>query len=182
MTTTLRRLAAAIALVVPIAMGCAAVAWTVAVRSDCVRSARILTGSMTPGVPEGSLVVGTPSSPEKLRVGQIIMFRPPAPYGEPGDVPVVHRVVAVSRHGTEIAVRTKGDANRLPDPWIFDAQNTTVYQVRVAWPGVGRLVEVAGRSSGQTLLALPVLFTTPWLLRSIWRRRSAESPPTQPQE
>jgi signal peptidase len=147
-------------------------AWTAAARADLVRSARVLTGSMAPDMPAGSLALGTPAQAEDLQTGDVIMFRPPPPFGEPGGLPVVHRVVEVADVHGIVEVHTQGDANDLPDPWSLDAGRTTIYKVRLALPGVGRGVEFAGRGSAQVLLALPVLLLTGWGLRLIWKTGS----------
>jgi signal peptidase I len=167
--TILRRAVTATTIVLMATAAITPIAWTVAVRLDAIRSARVLTGSMTPAIPAGSLVVGTPAEAQDLRVGQVIIFRPPSPFGEPGMLPVVHRIHDLAKSDGVVQVHTKGDANELPDPWTLDADRTTIFQVRAAVPGAGRAVELAGRSSGQVALALPVLLVATWALKRIWK-------------
>jgi signal peptidase I len=167
--TILRRAVTAMTIALMATAAVAPIAWTVAVRLDVIRSARVLTGSMTPEIPAGSLVVGTPAEPQDLRIGEVIIFRPPSPFGEPGTLPVVHRIHDVAEVDGVVHVHTKGDANELPDPWTLDADRTTIYQVRAAVPGAGRAVELAGRSSVQVGLALPVLLLAAWALKRVWK-------------
>lgn len=101
-----------------------------AVRSGQLRCLRVLTGSMTPTIRPGSLVVGTPASGASLRVGEIIMFLPPAPYGAPGGDPIVHRVASISEQDGAPIIRTKGDDNPAVDPWKLDGSRTTFARLR----------------------------------------------------
>ena len=72
----------------------------------------VLTGSMRPGMPPGSLVVVRPVAPEQLRIGDAITYQLRS--GEP-DV-VTHRVISVSTtFNGERLFSTQGDANPTPD-------------------------------------------------------------------
>lgn len=74
--------------------------------------AAITSGSMQPTFERGDLVAmqKISTTPE---VGDIIMFD-----CKDSLLPVTHRVVAV----TESGVRTQGDANGIPDPWIVSEE------------------------------------------------------------
>ena len=71
-----------------------------------VRTANIVSGSMTPAIPVGSLVAATPGTCEELEQGDIIMF-------ELDGTTVTHRVVSNDVEAREVV--TKGDANDRPD-------------------------------------------------------------------
>jgi len=73
----------------------------------------VLTGSMEPAYPPGTLVVVRPVPPEELGTGDVVTYQL-----ESGEAPVAtHRVVAVSADLTgEISFTTQGDANDAPDP------------------------------------------------------------------
>jgi len=72
----------------------------------------ILTGSMEPGLPPGTLVVVKPVQPEKIAVGTVITYQLDS--GRP--TVVTHRVVRVGIDGTgERIFSTQGDANNAPD-------------------------------------------------------------------
>jgi signal peptidase I len=73
----------------------------------------VLTGSMAPGMPVGSVAVVRPVEPASVKVGDVITYQAPL-----ADHRVVtHRVVAVLESGPHPVLRTKGDANISPDPW-----------------------------------------------------------------
>lgn len=67
----------------------------------------ILTGSMRPTMPEGTLVVIKKTSAENLKTGDVITFLP-----SKAESYVTHRIKAVNKDGTFI---TKGDANNTED-------------------------------------------------------------------
>jgi len=72
----------------------------------------VLTGSMQPTLPPGTLVVVKPAAPEDIGVGTVITYQLES--GEP--TVVTHRVTAVVRSlGGEVRFRTRGDANSAPD-------------------------------------------------------------------
>jgi signal peptidase len=67
-------------------------------------------GSMTPGIPVGSLVVAAPIDPAEIEVGNVVVFDDPE-----ADRQVTHRVVTVLDQEGGLYFETKGDANRRPD-------------------------------------------------------------------
>lgn len=72
----------------------------------------VLTGSMEPGLPPGTLVVVRPVEPEDIAVGDVITFQLES--GKP--TVATHRVVAVgTRLDGEQVFTTQGDANGAPD-------------------------------------------------------------------
>ncbi|MGZ4591060.1 MAG: signal peptidase I [Actinomycetes bacterium] len=129
-----------------------------AVRADQVRCMRVLTGSMRPTVPAGSLVVGTPQPASGVRVGEVVMFVPPPPYRAPGGSPIVHRVYRVSsKHGHRY-LTTKGDGNPVADPWLLDADRTTLYRLRWHSLRAGAVLGIArrwGAAAAASLLVVP---------------------------
>ncbi|WP_162246463.1 signal peptidase I [Aeromicrobium sp. Root495] len=72
----------------------------------------VLTGSMQPTMPPGTLVVAKPVDPEALEVGDVVTVQ----LRSGQDVYVTHRVSAVKHRldGTTL-FETKGDANDTPD-------------------------------------------------------------------
>lgn len=80
----------------------------------------ILTGSMQPAMPPGTLVISKPTPVGDIGVGTVITYQLAS--GQPQVV--THRVVAVGedRHGEPI-FRTQGDANPTPDrAWVRPVQ------------------------------------------------------------
>ena len=72
----------------------------------------VLTGSMQPGLPPGTLIVVRPVNDADLALGDIVTYQL-----ESGEAPVVtHRVVAMGYDGRgELRLQTQGDANDVPD-------------------------------------------------------------------
>lgn len=92
------------------------------------RFAVVLTSSMEPTIPKGSLVMTVPKWLREPKVGDVILFK--VQLGN-GTYKIVHRVV-----GQELGYRTKGDAEEYGDPWTVDYDD--VYGVVViAIPYVG---------------------------------------------
>lgn len=73
----------------------------------------ILTGSMSPGLPAGTLVVVKPTPPDEIRVGDVLTFQLES--GRPALV--THRVIArsVNTATGELSFTTRGDANEVAD-------------------------------------------------------------------
>lgn len=89
----------------------------------------VLTGSMEPDRPPGTLVVVRPTDIDDLRTGDVVTYQLSS--GQPQVV--THRVVAVgSRPGVGTILQTQGDANSVPDQeWVREAQvrGRVVYSV-----------------------------------------------------
>ena len=83
----------------------------------------IVSGSMVPTIPVGSVVYDEVAPVDDIEVGDIITFVPPPEYDI--DDPVTHRVVEVgvagenSSHPGVRLFRTKGDANEDADAWTM---------------------------------------------------------------
>src|SRR4051794_1302763 len=71
----------------------------------------VLTGSMTPTIPVGSVVMDRPVDPGTLKVGDIATYQV-AP-GKPDYI--THRIIAIDATKSPTLFRFKGDANRGPD-------------------------------------------------------------------
>lgn len=78
----------------------------------------VLTGSMEPKIKVGSLIVTRPIEPEKVVIGDIILFRPVSV----GENMITHRVIGIGQ-SSSLYFETKGDANDTPDPFTVPAQN-----------------------------------------------------------
>jgi signal peptidase len=83
----------------------------------------ILTGSMTPSIPPGHIVVNVPVDTADLRVGDVIAYMP-KDTSRTGNLPITHRVQALHKNGKgEVAaIITKGDANPAADNPITPSQ------------------------------------------------------------
>lgn len=136
-------------------------------RTGEYRTLTMLTGSMTPAFPTGSVVVVSPQPVEDLRAGQVITFHAPTPDRRV----VTHRVVSVDRSGATPVVVTKGDANAAPDPWRAVLSDDVVWRARFAVPLLGDVIRLARQPAAQLVLtrALPAVLLG-WLLVAVWRK------------
>lgn len=135
------------------------------------RTLTMLTASMRPAYPPGSIVVVTEEPVSTLKPGDVITFHAPTP-----NRPVVtHRVVTVEREGAATRVTTRGDANNAADPWgEFAINSATVWRARGEIPLAGHAIANLRRPEVQLVLtrALPLTLLA-WLLVSVWRRDDA---------
>lgn len=141
------------------------------------RTATVLSGSMRPVFGPGDMIFVTPERLRDVRVGQVITYK----------IPVLdhhvesHRVVRILQRGDEPVVVTKGDANRLPDPWNAQLHGRVVWVERFSVPMLGRLV-LWLRSPlfhDLTVFVLPILLAA-YGLRRIWRTPSNQAPVDAP--
>jgi signal peptidase len=87
------------------------------------RLAIVRGGSMEPAMPIGSIALTLPVTPDEVKVGDIIVFKPPRhPTIMNPNVNVSHRVIEVQADG-ELYFITKGDASEDPDPVPIPAAN-----------------------------------------------------------
>lgn len=135
-------------------------------RTGAYRAVTVLTASMGEFAPAGSVLISTPVPSTSVAVGDVITYRIPV-----GDHRVVtHRVVEVVEGGDAPVVRTRGDANDTPDPWLARLAPGPVWKGRFAVPGAGFAVSWLRQPWLQALLvrAVPLLLAVAWL-RTIWR-------------
>lgn len=132
----------------------------------------MLTGSMSPTIRPGDIVVDTQEPVSAMRVGQIVSYHIPV-YDHHVES---HRIVWLKRlPDGSVQFRTKGDANQAPDPWTATSTSPSVWQVRAVVPGVGLairdlrqpLVSDALRWGAPGLLVLVLLIT-------IWTRTESD--------
>jgi len=128
----------------------------------------MLTGSMSPLISPGDVVVSAPIPVEKVRVGDIITYHIPVQ-----DHRVeTHRVVDVMRTADgAVTVQTKGDANNGVDPWVATLNGDVAYKEVASIPYLGNLIRLLREPVVMSILmygAPGVLVTG--LLISIWRR------------
>jgi signal peptidase len=111
----------------------------------------VLSGSMEPALPVGSVVFTVPVDPESVRTGDVITFRNP---DRPGTL-VSHRVVGVERGPAGLAIKTKGDANPSEDQWAVGADDI-VGRVRWHVPYLGYVTDFVRTPLGfLTVIAFP---------------------------
>lgn len=114
----------------------------------------VLSGSMSPELAPGDVVVVRDRPPEDIEVGDVITYRAE----DQGVDRVTHRVVDRQRTDDGVVFRTKGDANDLPDAEPVSADQI----VGTVWfhlPAVGRAILFVQRPLGALLcILLPGLY------------------------
>jgi signal peptidase len=92
----------------------------------------ILSGSMEPNLPVGSLAVVVPVQPEDVRIGQVVTYLP-----NPDDpTPITHRVTGIThRADGGLTFTFQGDANSAPDKPVQDYQVRAKVLYAVPWLG-----------------------------------------------
>ena len=130
----------------------------------------VRSGSMTPAIPVGSLVIATRTSADRLQVGDVIVFERPDRRG----TMVVHRIFAVEQTPSGRAFLTKGDANGSPDAWRVAATGegwrAESYLSRLGFL-VGWLHVALSRRGWLGAIAILVAI---WALITIWQAEEPE--------
>ncbi len=113
----------------------------------------ILTGSMRPTLPPGTLVVVKPTPFEQIGIGDVVTYQLNSGKSEV----VTHRVVGLTsdKQGRP-ALRTQGDANRTPDPKVVIAKQvkgTLWYSA----PKLGRVSNLLNQSQRDLVLSVVVI-------------------------
>jgi signal peptidase len=123
-----------------------------------VRLVPVLTGSMAPGMPAGSLALTTRLAAEDVRPGQVVAFRPPSAYAREGGRLVLHRVVSATVTPTGLETVTRGDANAVRDPWTLSlGPDAELGRERLSVPHLGRIVAGGPLAAASLLLGLAML-------------------------
>jgi len=130
-------------------------------------SSVVMSGSMEPTIPVGSVVVVRKVSPEDVKVGDVIAFRT-------GESRTIHRVVEKVVTNGSFYFRTKGDANEDPDPWIVKPEDVSG-ALMLTIPYYGYLIWFAHTPFGIVLFILvPAIILIANEVRNILKRRKGE--------
>lgn len=108
----------------------------------------VLSGSMEPDIRTGSVVLTRPAESLEIQTGDVIVFRRAVDGEHTEPILIAHRVVDA---GDGTAFRTKGDANKNPDPFLVPADDV-VGVVVCDIPYLGRLAGLAGSPYGISVL------------------------------
>jgi signal peptidase len=116
----------------------------------------VVSQSMEPAVPMGSIVVSHPKAvPDEMGIGDVITFSVADLGGEA--VFVTHRVVEVIGNGADVRYRTQGDSVNAPDLELV-APDQILGRMWFSLPLVGYLVAFIRTPLGYlTLVGLPAL-------------------------
>jgi signal peptidase len=117
-----------------------------------VKALSVATGSMTPAIPQGSLVIIRRVPLSTIKVGEVVTYHDAA---KPGQT-ITHRVVAKTTKNGIPVFTTKGDANKVADPQV--AGGSIVGEVVYHLNGAGRVVTWLHSLFGIILIAaIPAL-------------------------
>lgn len=111
----------------------------------------VLSGSMEPELPTGSLIYVTKTDPATLKEGHIITFR------LDGDTVVTHRIVEVLEENGQRSFRTKGDANDVEDSVPVTAGQLLGVPL-FSLPGLGYLTAYITSPAGRYITIAVCLF------------------------
>lgn len=147
-----------LAAVAPLALG---------MRTYVVRS-----GSMTPTIDTGDLVITRSVSPSEVSVGDIAMFKDPEDAGKL----ITHRVRSVQERNGRFYFITRGDANTGFEHWNVPATGT-LGEVAYRLPKLGYLIGPVSSTPGQLLfVVLPALGMCALGLIRIWAPQRVANP------
>ncbi|MCD6483060.1 MAG: signal peptidase I [Candidatus Aenigmarchaeota archaeon] len=111
----------------------------------------VLSGSMSPEINAGDIVISMRVNPEEIKVNDIITFR----YKDEPENCITHRVVNVIDENGRLSFMTKGDANEDPDQRIVESSEL-IGKVAFVIPYLGYLPHFARTKIGfVTLVIIP---------------------------
>ena len=129
------------------------------------RASYILTGSMSPGMPVGSLVMTRKVPASQIHKGDVITFPDP---DKPG-VDVTHRVAAIEITDKGAAFLTKGDANTTLDAWRVPREGL-IYRRVFSIAHVGFIFGWMHTPTTHLLVTLfPAFALATWILIWVWK-------------
>ncbi len=162
-----------------------AVAIFVLSASGTARLVPVLSDSMAPDMPVGSLALTTQVPLDTIEVGDVIVFSNP-------NLPstrIIHRVSHI--FGVEesasfsnwspdaLFVTTKGDNNPAEDPWVVTVADPTMWKMNTSVPYLGLpAIWLAQPLAPLWLGSAGVLGVMVWILRALWRRPEPRAPET----
>jgi signal peptidase I len=130
--TAPERLSTLLLVVLVLALGAA----TWGVLTGQWRAHSVLSGSMEPSLPVGSVAITERVRTSSLEVGDVITFREP---DDPAQL-VTHRIVSITKEDGRLRYETKGDANDAKDPWKVTLRGHHSYLVIADVPYLGYVV------------------------------------------
>jgi len=132
----------------------------------------ILSGSMTPTLRVGDVIVERKVVATDIKIGDVITFPAPKAHGKT----YTHRVVSIKRRSDEkLAFVTQGDANPTSESWAVAADGTLgLAQFRIG--KLGYITNRAGSKYGRLLLlVIPVILLGIYEFRRIWAEPSEDA-------
>ena len=145
--------------------------------TNTVRFVPVLSNSMAPIMPVGSLALTLPVQRQDVRVGDVIVFTNPNTAG----VRVIHRVTRVystadaSKFANwstkQLFLGTKGDNNAVADPWVVTIADATIWRRTASIPGLGEpAIWIADPLIRLGCFVVAGVALGVWALVALWRR------------
>jgi signal peptidase I len=135
----------------------------------------VQSGSMTPTIRTGDLVISQTIHPEQAQIGDIVMFKDPGGTGEL----ISHRVRAIHLRGDRAYFITRGDANSGFEHWNVP-ESGTVGQVVYRLPKLGYVIGGVSSPAGKLLfVALPAVLLLVLGLIRIWTPERSDTDPAE---
>jgi signal peptidase I len=133
-------------------------------------SLTVLSGSMTPVLRTGDVVVAKKIAPTAARPGDVVTFRDP----DDASKLITHRIVTMRVLDGHSRFVTRGDANTGVERWTV-RNGGTIARVDLRVPKLGYMTNLVGSRFGRFgFLVLPALLLGLLELRRIWRPRHAQ--------
>jgi signal peptidase len=137
----------------------------------------ILSNSMAPDMPVGSLAIALPIERESVAAGDVIIFT--APIGP--ERRVIHRVTHVYAGEeteqfvdwtpTKSYMETKGDNNPAADPWVLTMSDATIWRQESVVPSAGwPAIWLGDPKIRFAAFGLAGMAVVAWSLVVVWRR------------
>ena len=123
----------------------------------------MLSGSMSPTIPTGSVVVDQMLHPMELRPGDVVTFTDP-------DRPerlLTHRLRSMEVEGQVVHMATRGDANDADEYWDIPLDGT-VGRVAYSVPVVGYARAYVHQQAGRKAVYAVLAVTGLWILIDVW--------------
>ena len=129
----------------------------------------VVSGSMSPSLEVGDLLIIQGASPENIQKDDIIVFTPPPEYGS---AHTIHRVTRIRQLGNgTLLFKTKGDANDSEDPyWIpdFRVHGRPIYRI----PYIGYII--LDPTIPIVIIVITIIIILAWPEKSKIRRRRSK--------
>ena len=124
-------------------------------------------GSMTGTIAKGSVIYSRLTPVAQLREGDIITFAPPG-YSSL----VTHRIISITRgQDGRLVYRTKGDFNKVADPWRVNLMQPTQARYVFKIPYLGYFLALLSiRQVRMLLIGFPAILIAISLLWSLWSK------------
>lgn len=137
-------------------LGCIILGMMLAVRTSVIdyRIYCVVSGSMEPSIPRGSLVLMKRMLDSQYRLGDVIVYV----RDDKKSAPVMHRIIDLQKNQFGIGfISTKGDSNPNGDPWQVNYNQIEGKVIRDV-PYAGYLISYLNTKFGFLLIALMTFF------------------------